>query len=62
MHDVYHDDYNLFYKTKSSLQENLEGLITRARVKQLQRVLASQIKMIEAVCLELVQRFLFAYN
>jgi hypothetical protein len=31
------------------MQEDLEGLMTRARVKQLQRALTSQIGMIEAV-------------
>jgi hypothetical protein len=46
---VHHGNYNPSCKAKSNMQEDLEGLMTRARVKQLQRALTSQIGMIEAV-------------
>jgi hypothetical protein len=46
---VHHGNYNPSCKVKSNMQEDLEGLMTRARVKQLQRALTSQIGMIEAV-------------
>jgi hypothetical protein len=46
---VHHGNYNPSRKAKSNMQEDLEGLMTRARVKQLQRALTSQIGMIEAV-------------
>jgi len=35
-------------KAKTNMQEDLDGPMTRARAKQLQRVLTSQIGMIEA--------------
>jgi hypothetical protein len=51
------------------MQEDSDGLMTRARAKQLQRTLMSQIGMIEAasdlklaISLKLVQGCLFAYN
>ena len=46
---MHHGNYNPSRKAKSNMQEDLEGLMTRARVKQLQRALTSQIGMIEAV-------------
>ena len=46
---MHHENYNPSRKAKSNMQEDLEGLMTRARVKQLQRALTSQIGMIEAV-------------
>jgi len=46
---VHHENYNPSRKAKSNMQEDLEGLMTRARAKQLQRALTSQIGMIEAV-------------
>jgi len=54
---------------KSNMQEDSDGPITRARAKQLQRTLTSQIRMIEAsselklaISLKLVQGCLFVYN
>jgi len=46
--DVHHGNYNPSYKAKSNMQEDLDGPMTRARAKQLQRALTSQIGMIEA--------------
>jgi hypothetical protein len=47
--DVHHGDYNPSRKAKPNLQEDYsDGPITRARAKQLQRALTSQIGMIEA--------------
>ena len=67
--DVYHGNYNPSHKAKSNMQEDSDGLMTRVGAKQLQRVLTSQIGMIEAVSelktsnlLKLVQGCLFAYN
>ena len=42
-------NYNPSRKVKSNMQEDLDGPMTRARAKQLQRALTSQIGMIEAV-------------
>jgi len=46
--DVHYRNYNPSCKAKTNMQEDLDGLITRARAKQLQRTLTSQIGMIEA--------------
>jgi len=46
--DVHHRNYNSSRKVKSNMQEDSEGPMTRARAKQLQRALTSQIGMIEA--------------
>jgi ribosomal protein L21E len=46
--DVHHGDYNPSRKAEPNLQEDSDGPITRARAKQLQRALTSQIGMIEA--------------
>jgi hypothetical protein len=66
---VHHGDYNPSRKVEPNLQQDSDSPITRARVKHLQSALTSQIGMIEAASelkasnlLELVQRFLFAYN
>jgi hypothetical protein len=45
--DVHHGNYNPSCKAKSNMQEDSNGPMTRARVKQLQRALTSQIGMIE---------------
>jgi len=44
---VHHWDYNSSRKAKPNLQEDSDGPITRARVKQLERALMSQIGMIK---------------
>jgi len=46
--DVHHGNYNPSCKAKTNMQEDLDGPMTRARAKQLQRALTSQIGMIEA--------------
>jgi len=46
--DVHHRNYNPSCKAKTNMQEDIDRSITRARAKQLQRVLTSQIGMIEA--------------
>jgi len=46
--DVHHGNYNPSCNAKTNMQEDLDGPMTRARVKQLQRALTSQIRMIEA--------------
>jgi hypothetical protein len=46
--DVHHGNYIPSRKDKSNMQEDLDGPMTRARAKQLQRALTSQIAMIEA--------------
>jgi hypothetical protein len=46
--DVHHGNYNPSCKAKSNMQEDSDGPMTRARAKQLQRALTSQIGMIEA--------------
>jgi hypothetical protein len=46
--DVHHGNYNPSCKAKTNMQEDSNGPMTRARAKQLQRVLTSQIGMIEA--------------
>ena len=46
--DVHHGNYNPSRKGKSNMQEDSDGPMTRARAKQLQRALTSQIGMIEA--------------
>jgi hypothetical protein len=46
--DVHHENYNTSRKVKSNMQEDSDGPMTRARAKQLQRALTSQIGMIEA--------------
>jgi len=46
--DVHHGNYNPSRKVKSNMQQDSDGPMTRARAKQLQRVLTSQIGMIEA--------------
>jgi hypothetical protein len=48
MLDVHHENYNPSRKAKSLMQEDSDGPMTRARAKQLQRTLTSQIGMIEA--------------
>ena len=45
--DVYHGNYNPC-KAKSNMQEDSDGPMKTARVKQLQRALTSQIGMLEA--------------
>jgi hypothetical protein len=47
MLDMYHGNYNLSREAKSNMQEDSDGPMTRARAKQLQRALTSQIRMIE---------------
>jgi hypothetical protein len=47
--DVHHGNYNPSCKAKSNMQEDSNGPMTRARAKQLQRALTSQIGMIEAM-------------
>ena len=66
---MHHGNYNPSCKAKSNMQEDSDGPMTRARAKQLQRALTSQIGMIEAawssklaISLKLVQGCLFAYN
>jgi hypothetical protein len=46
--DVHHGNYNPSCKAKTNVQEDSDGPMTRARAKQLQRALTSQIGMIEA--------------
>jgi hypothetical protein len=46
--DVHYGNYNPSCKAKTNMQEDLDGPMTRARAKQLQRALTSQIGMIEA--------------
>jgi hypothetical protein len=46
--DVHHGNYNPSCKAKSNMQEDSDGPMTKARAKQLQRALTSQIGMIEA--------------
>jgi len=41
-------NYNPSFKTKTDMQEDSDGPMARARAKQLQRTLTSQIGMIEA--------------
>jgi hypothetical protein len=45
--DVHHGNYNPSHKVKSNMQEDSDGPMTRARGKQLQRALTSQIGMME---------------
>jgi len=45
---VHNGNYNPSRKVKSNMEEDSEGPMTRARAKQLQRTLMSQIGMIEA--------------
>ena len=45
---MHHENYNPSRKAKSNMQEDSDGPMTRARAKQLQRALTSQIGMIEA--------------
>ena len=45
---MHHKNYNPSRKAKPNLQKDSNGPITKARVKQLQRALMSQIGMIEA--------------
>jgi hypothetical protein len=45
---VHHENYNPSRKAKSNMQKDSDGPMTRARAKQLQRALTSQIGMIEA--------------
>jgi hypothetical protein len=46
--DMHHGNYNPSCKAKTNVQEDSDGPMTRARAKQLQRALTSQIGMIEA--------------
>jgi hypothetical protein len=46
--DVHHGNYNPSCKAKTNVQEDSDGPMTRARAKQLQRALTSQIGIIEA--------------
>jgi hypothetical protein len=48
MPDVHHGNYNPSCKAKTNVQEDSDGPMTKARAKQLQRALTSQIGMIEA--------------
>ena len=64
---MHYGNYNPSCKAKSNMQEDSYGPMTRARAKQLQRALTSQIGMIEAaselklaINLKLVQGCLFA--
>jgi len=45
--DVHHGNYNPSCKAKTNVQEDSDGPMTRARAKQLQRALTSQIGMID---------------
>ena len=45
---MHHGNYNPSCKAKTNVQEDSDGPMTRARAKQLQRALTSQIGMIEA--------------
>ena len=45
---MHHGNYNPSCKAKSNMQEDSDGPMTKARAKQLQRALTSQIGMIEA--------------
>ena len=45
---MHHEDYNPSCEAESNLQEDSDDPITRARAKQLQRALTSQIGIIEA--------------
>jgi hypothetical protein len=45
---VHNENYNPSRKAKSNMQEDSDGPMTRARAKQQQRALTSQIGMIEA--------------
>jgi len=45
---VHHGNYNPSCKAKTNMQEDSDGPMTRARAKQLQRALTSQIGIIEA--------------
>ena len=45
---MHHGNYNPSCKAKTNMQEDSDGPMTRARAKQLQRTLTSQIGMIEA--------------
>jgi hypothetical protein len=45
--DVHHENYNPSFKAKTNMQEDSDDPMTRARAKQLQRALTSQIGMIE---------------
>ena len=55
---MHNEDYNPSRKAEPNIQKDLNDPITRARVKQLQKVLMSQIGMIEAAS-ELKARNLF---
>jgi len=46
--DLHHGNYNPSCKAKTNMQEDSDGPMTRARAKQLQRALTSQIGIIEA--------------
>jgi hypothetical protein len=46
--DVHHGNYNPSCKAKTNMQEDSDGPMKRARAKQLQRALTSQIGMIKA--------------
>ena len=66
---MHHGNYNPSCKAISNMQEDLDGPMIRARAKQLQRALTSQIGMIEAASklkisnqFEMVQECLCAYN
>ena len=66
---MHHGNYNPSCKAKTNVQEDSNGPMTRARAKQLQRALTSQIGMIEAASeLKISNQFeigsirLFAYN
>ena len=45
---MHHANYNPSCKAKTNVQEDSDGPMIRARAKQLQRALTSQIGMIEA--------------
>ena len=45
---MHNENYNPSRKAKSNMQEDSDGPMTRARAKQQQRALTSQIGMIEA--------------
>ena len=45
---MHHGNYNPSRKAESNMQEGVDGPMTRARAKQLQRAITNQIAMIEA--------------
>jgi hypothetical protein len=61
--DVHHGNYNPSCKAKSNMQEDSDGPMIRARTKQLQKALMSQIGMIEAASdLKISDQFAYNWN